>query len=335
MARKYSRADYLALKRSQIPASLAQIKGMRFDSEEDASVFFARELDHVKSKTYDKLYPQFTVLNNIPRTSDANPGAETITFYSYDKTGLAEIISNYATDLPRADVKGKPTTVQIKSLGASYGYNVQEMRASRLAGKGLDARKAEAARFAMDYATNRIALVGDKENGLMGLLSDWNDIPVFILPAGASGKTDFKSKTADEILADFTAFVMFTARVTNDVEKPDSAMIASEVYYDLATRRIPDTDTTILKFLLDNQPYIKKIIPAPELQADNVDVNSYGKNLLVLYTDDPDKMAFEEPMPFYQHPAQNKNLEVEVPCESRVAGLMLYYPLSALIVAGV
>ena len=42
-----------------------------------------------------------------------------------------------------------------------------------------------------------------------------------------------------------------------------------------------------MKFLLDNQPYIKKIIPAPELQADNVDVNSYGKNLLVLYTDDP------------------------------------------------
>ena len=66
-----------------------------------------------------------------------------------------------------------------------------------------------------------------------------------------------------------------------------------------------------------------------------MDVNSYCKNLLVLYTDDPDKMAFEEPMPFYQHPAQNKNLEVEVPCESRVAGLMLYYPLSALIVAGV
>lgn len=335
MARNYSRGDLLALKRSQIPASLAQIKGMRFDSEEDASVFFARELDHVKTKTYDKQYPQFTVLNNLPRTSDANPGAETITYYSYDKTGMAQIISNYATDLPRADVKGKPTTIPIKSLGASYGYNVQEMRASRLAGKGLDARKAEAARFAMDYATNRIALIGDKETGMMGLLSDDNDIPLFVLPNGAAGKPDFKSKTADEILADFTAFVMFTARITNDVEKPDSAMIASEVYYDLATRRIPDTDTTVLKFLLDNQPYIKKIIPAAELQADNTDVNSYGKNLLVLYTDDPDKMAFEEPMPFYQHPAQNKNLEIEVPCESRVAGLMLYYPLSALIVAGV
>lgn len=335
MTRNYSRGDLLALRRSQIPASLAQIKGMRFDSEEDASVFFARELDHVKAKTYDKLYPQFTVLNNLPRTSDANPGAETITFYSYDKTGMAQIISNYATDLPRADVKGKPATIPIKSLGASYGYNVQEMRASRLTGKGLDARKAEAARFAMDYATNRIALIGDKETGMMGLLSDDNDIPLFVLPNGASGKPDFKSKTADEILADFTAFVMFTARITNDVEKPDSAMIASEVYYDLATRRIPDTDKTVLKFLLENQPYIKKIIPAAELQADNTDVNSYGKNLLVLYTDDPDKVAFEEPMPFYQHPAQNKNLEIEVPCESRVAGLMLYYPLSALIVAGV
>ena len=37
----------------------------------------------------------------------------------------------------------------------------------------------------------------------------------------------------------------------------------------------------------------------------------------------------------YQHRRNHKNLEVEVPCESRVAGLMLYYPLSALIVAGV
>lgn len=335
MAKKYSRADYLALKRSQIPAGLAAMKEMRFDSEEDATVFFARELDHIKTKTYDKQYPRFTVLNNIPRTSEANPGAETITYYGYDKTGIAVIIANYATDLPRADVKGTPTTVPIKSLGDSYGYNVQEMRASRMTGKGLDAKKAESARFAMEYATNKIALIGDEESGMMGLLSDWNDIPVFSLENGASGKADFKSKTPDEILADFTACVMFTARITNDVEQPDSVMIASEVYYDLATRRIPDTGITVLKFLLDNQPYIKKIIPAPELMAGNTDINSYGKNLMIFYTDDPDKMAFEEPMPFYQHPAQSKNLEIEVPCESRVAGMMIYYPFSALIVPGI
>ena len=101
-------------------------------------------------------------------SSEVDPGAETVTYYSYDKTGLAKIISNYATDLPRADVKGKPTTAIIKSLGDSYGYSIQEMRASRMAGKSLDTRKAESARYQIDYLNNKIAWNGDAETGLKG-----------------------------------------------------------------------------------------------------------------------------------------------------------------------
>ena len=84
---------------------------------------------------------------------------------------MAKIISNYATDLPRADVKGKPTTAIIKSLGDSYGYSIQEMRASAMAGKSLDARKAESARYQIDYLNNKIAWNGDAETGLRGVLS--------------------------------------------------------------------------------------------------------------------------------------------------------------------
>ena len=332
----YDSAEMRTLKQSAIPAAIMASEGTRFDSAEDASVFFARELDHVKAQSYDVEYPELTALHLFPQTSEADPGAETITYYTYDKTGLAKIIDNYSTDLPRADVTGKPSFAKIKSIGDSYGYSAQEMRASRLAGKSLDARKGESARYQIDALTNKIAWCGDEESGLMGVLSEGQNIPMYAITAGKdSNKTSWLEKTADEILADVNGMARQVAKITKNVERPDTLCVPADVFMDISTRRIPDTDTTILKFLLDNQPYIKKIIPAPELQADNVDVNSYGKNLLVLYTDDPDKMAFEEPMPFYQHPAQNKNLEVEVPCESRVAGLMLYYPLSALIVAGV
>ena len=54
MARKhetYDLADYAALLRSGLPAQLADTPEMRFDGEEDASLYFARELDHVKAKT--------------------------------------------------------------------------------------------------------------------------------------------------------------------------------------------------------------------------------------------------------------------------------------------
>ena len=110
-----------------------------------------------------------------------NEGAETTTYYSYDVTGMAEIINNYATDLPRVDIKGESHTAHIKSIGDSYGYNVQEMRASRLAGKSLDARKGAAARRASDYAVNKIAWSGDKKHGLIGVFSEDNDIPLYTL----------------------------------------------------------------------------------------------------------------------------------------------------------
>ena len=127
----YDPADLEALRASNITPALAGVRGCRFDSAEDASVFFARELDYIKSKSYDKVYPEFTALNHFPITHEVPEGAETVTYYSYEKTGMAEIISNYATDLPRADVKGEPTTAMVKSIGNSYGYSVQDMQIGR------------------------------------------------------------------------------------------------------------------------------------------------------------------------------------------------------------
>ncbi len=100
----YNVEDFHALLASQIPATLAGTKSMRFDSAEDASVFFARELDYVKSKTYDVVYPEFNALKLFAVSSDVDIGAETLTYYSYEKTGFAKIIQNYATDLPSITV---------------------------------------------------------------------------------------------------------------------------------------------------------------------------------------------------------------------------------------
>ncbi len=49
--------DYSALKGSPLVKGLAGSEQLRFDSVESATVFFARELDQVKTKTYDKQYP--------------------------------------------------------------------------------------------------------------------------------------------------------------------------------------------------------------------------------------------------------------------------------------
>ena len=338
---RYDQQDYEALLASNIPASIAAVPSMNFDDAEAASIFFSRELDYVKSQSYDVEYPEFTALKLFPMSSEVDPGAETVTYYSYDKVGLAKIISNYATDLPRADVKGKPTTAIIKSIGDSYGYSVQEMRASRMAGKNLDVRKAESARYQIDYLCNKIAWNGDKETGLKGVLSEGNDVPLYVLANGASGKTTWADKTADEILADLTGMQKQMATVTKKVEKADTLALPSYAYIELANKRIESTATTLLKYIQDNLPDIKEIVSCPELDGDSVETNPYaktdgtGKGVALFFKNDARKLTIETPLSFMQYPAQTQGLEVVVPCEARIAGAMIYYPMSMLIAVGV
>lgn len=337
---RYDQNDYDALLASSIPASLVGVRSMNFDDAEAASVFFARELDFVKSQSYDVEYPEFTALSLFPMSSEVDPGAETVTYYSYDKTGLAKIISNYGTDLPRADVKGKPTTAIIKSLGDSYGYSIQEMRASRMAGKSLDTRKAESARYQIDYLNNKIAWNGDAETGLKGVLSTDNDVPLYTVANGAKGTTSWADKTEDEILADITGMLKQMATVTKKVEKPDTLALSSDAYIEIQNKRIEGTATTVLKYIQDNIPDIKQIVSCPELDADSVETNPYaaasdGKAVALLFKNDSRKLSIENPLPFMQYPIQTQGLEVVVPCEARTAGAMIYYPMSLLIAVGV
>ena len=350
MAKKHTHYDATearTLRNSAIPAAIMASAGTRFDSADDASVFFARELDYVKSQSYDVEYPELTALSLFPISNEADPGAETITYYTYDKQGLAKIIDNYSTDLPRADVNGKPSYAMVKSLGASYGYSAQEMRASRLAGKSLDTRKAEAARYQIDNLTNKIAWSGDADSGLLGVLSNGQNIPYYVIPTGGtSNKTKWTEKTADEILDDINGMAKQVAKTTKNVERPDTLCVPAEVYMDISTRRLPNTTASVLSYILDHAPYIKEVVSVSELESDSADTNPYaegapgvesnaGVGVAFLFKNDARKLTLENPMPYYQYPVQVRNLETIVPCEARTAGVIVYYPMSALIAVGV
>jgi len=87
-------------------ADLRAIEGSgRLDTNE--SIFFARQLEYIKGKTYDIKRPQLNALKLIPVSTETPEGASTITYRQYDTVGMAKVIANYSNDLPRADVKGK------------------------------------------------------------------------------------------------------------------------------------------------------------------------------------------------------------------------------------
>ena len=313
--------------------------GLRLDAADNAGIFFAKQLAYVKSKAYDKEFPELTGLKLFPQTSEVDEGAMYMEYYSYEPVGFADIIANYASDLPRVDVKGTPHRAEIVGIGNSYGYNVQELRACRrnaLLGtmKPLDAARAEAARRAYDSKINHLIWHGDEKTGISGVLSSGNNIPIYTLTNGAGGKADWASKTADEIAADVAGMLNYIDTLTQGVEHPDSWAMPNDLYTSLNLRRIDGTGESVLSYIKNHTPQIVNWEVAGELSKSNTDYNSTGKNIGLLYTKDAEKMAHEVPLAFLQHAPQERNLEMVINCEGRDAGMVIPYPLSACLVYG-
>lgn len=288
------------------------------------TLFFERELEHRKAQTYDVIRAPLKAFELIPVSTEAGAGAESIVYEQYDATGMAKIIANYGDDLPRADVKGKEFVARVKSVGASYGYSLQEIRAAQMAGKSLEQRKANATARSHRELWNRTAFFGDAEHGIPGWLTNSN-VPSAPVVAGASTDTEWSTKTAAEILKDMNDAANGIVDLTNGAEIPDTIVLPIEQYSLIAsTPAGTGTDTTILEYFLRNNPYINSVEWANELKgAFAGDTDGF-----IVYRRDPDAMEFEMPVSFEQLPVQERGLEFMVPTHSRIAGTVIRYPLS-------
>ena len=292
------------------------------DAADSESVFFAQQLEYIKSKTYDEKLANLNAAKLFPVSTEADAGAESISYESY---GMAKLIASYADDLPRADVKGTKVTVDIFSAGTSYGYSTQDIRAAKMKGLPLNARRALSARRANDTLINKIAFKGDKDGKIVGILDNPNITTAVVKADGTSNSTKWADKTPAQILRDLNDAVSGIVDLTNGVEIPDTIVLPIKQYNYIANTIVPDTSgESILTNFKKNNQYIKNVVSAVEMKG----AGSGGEDVGLIYRKDIDAVSLEIPMAFTQYAPQARNLEFVVPCESRTAGVIVYYPLS-------
>jgi len=303
------------------------------------TAFLARQLEQIKARQYDVKRPPLKAFDLMPISSEINPGAETITYRQYDKTGIAKIIAGFADDLPRADVLAKEFVGRVRSVGDAYGYSTQELRAAQFSNANLTGMKRSAAERAMDERLNKIAWYGDSEYNLPGLLTA-ADVPTGTAADNAGGtSTNWADKTPDEIAQDISDAVTDIIDTTNGVEVPDSIVMDVASYRYLSTTRIGSSgDLTTLEFVQKANPEITNWNWANELDAAKRTANgvdAFTDGVFWVYRYDPMAFTWEIPMMFLEHPFEQRNLEYVINCESRTGGLLIYYPLSMKIVDGI
>jgi len=291
----------------------------------DSAVFFARELTAIKARSYDVQYAELKYRQVFPVSNEADPGAETILFYTYDKSGMAKIVTNYADDIPLSGVSGKETPIKVHSSTIGFILSTQELRAAAMAGKSLRDMKMNNAVRGHEELFNEIAFFGSDPYGLLGLFNNPN-VAIGNVPNGAGGFPEWVTKTADEILEDMFSITDEQWSDTLMIEQPDTLLLPPFQYkYIMRTPRSTVSDTTIAQFFVANSEFISsmdQIIPVNECTG----AGSGGADVMVAYRRSPDKMQLEIPMELQWLSEQRKNLALQIPGEGRIAGLNIYYP---------
>lgn len=306
--------------------TLRQLKQRNFDNlDASENAFLRQQLEYVKTQMYNRKYPNLRARSFIPVATDVPSEKSTVTYKSYSQVGMAQLLASYADDLPRSDVFAEETSIQVKPIGAAYGYDLIEIRQSQAAGVDLENKKAAAARRSVEILIDRILAVGDSATGLKGLLNQSNTL-TFTVPNGGGGVATWANKTASEIIADMVNICEYVATQTNEVEAVDTLLLPRTQFTQISTTRANDnagSDLTILEYFRRNYP---GVTVASWLRLAAAGANSTDR--MVAYHRDPDYLQAIIPQEFEQMPAQEKGLNFEVPCHARIGGVIAYYPMS-------
>lgn len=294
------------------------------------SIFFTRELETIRARTYDVQFEEPKLFNIIPKSMEGDPLATDITHRSYTRVGMAKMGgTEYATDFPRVDVYGVETTVKVKPVHSGYGYNKDEIARAAKVGRPLEAMRASAARKAIEMKLDEIARSGEATTGLKGLYNA-SGVSDYTIPDGTGGKSDWAHKTADEILADLYGAVNYVLTSTNGIEVPDTMALPMGEYLRISQKKIA-TDSegaTVLNYFLKNTPYIKNIIWLPGLDTAGGSGSWDGTQMGLVWKNSADKLVFDLPMPFNQEDLLQDGLNYSVPCRAKTAGVTVFYPKS-------
>jgi hypothetical protein len=130
-----------------------------------------------------------------------------------------KFLANYEGRAPRVEVEGKEATAYVKSIGDGFDYSIQDIRAAVKAGVPLDQMKAVIAKRAIDEKLNTIAMLGDAEQNMLGLLNQTGTLTYTVPNDGTGATTTWSTKTGAQMARDVIGLIDAIPAGTAEVER--------------------------------------------------------------------------------------------------------------------
>lgn len=310
---------------SQVLRTLEDI-GIRLDANESGA--FLRELENVSARITETVFDKFRGAEFVPIDTSIDPADLFHTWSRFTAVGIAKVIGNYAKDLPNIEEYGEQTSSPIVSLGASYRYTKQDIRASRKLGRPIEMRKAKICREAIERLIDDMIAFGKAANNIQGFL---NATGVPLLAAGYNGDWDDPGTTGQMILADLQMMEALVWTQSRQQHEPNAMLFGTNSYMALNKPYSEFIGDSVKSVFLRGALFIKTIDPWVKL--DLADAQGNGERAVV-YEKSDENMYQINPIVFEASPPQADNLDFKVPCEARHGGVVVRRPLSMLYVDG-
>lgn len=288
------------------------------------------QVSHIEPQVYRVQYPDVDYAALVPVDTAASPWVKSVTYFSMDKRGAAQWISGNGKDVPVVGLDTEKFETGVYTAGIGYNFGFEEVNQARLLGIPLESEKAMAARRASEEFIYRVATAGDTEKGFDGIFN-YTGVPAVTVAADGTGSsTLWADKTPDQILRDVNDLLAGVYTATNTVQLADTLLLPHERWNSIASKRLTDTNMTILEFLRQNNVYTAQTGRGLTIRGlrglDNPTGASPASARMIAYRRDPQVLKLHLPMPHMFLPVQIEGLQFTVPGAFRLGGLDVRLP---------
>lgn len=307
-------------------------KNLQTALDSNQSIFFARQLELILSRTFDIEYPEIKYASLFPVSFEGDLGVDTITYRQYDTVGMSKVIANYADDPEKIGIFGKEFTTRVRDIGNSFDYSIKDIARAEREGKNLRQDKSNYSREATERKFNNICFFGDDDYSLTGLLNNDN-IPRESAPADGTGASPlWVNKSAELILRDLDNLINTIISDTKGIEIPNTLILPIEKLQIMNQKYTGiENNSTVMTRFMSSHPYITRIEWVQELKG----AGTGGVDVAIAYNSNPSKLEFHIPQPWMAMEPQVKNYAYEVPTIASSGGLIVFKPLSINILEGI
>lgn len=229
---------------------------INFHDAQQALGFITPQLLRINTEIDMQVYPSFDYSRLMFVNTDGDMWDLGSVFYSGDIAGAAQFLSGKGFDMPFADISATQHLQANHLAGIGYEWSLQELQRAARLGRNLGNDKAMAARTVAEAFVYGIAMRGNTEKGLTGLVNDANVPAANVANDGTGPSRLWSAKTPTLINRDVNEALNAPFNATLETQRANTLLLpTTRLQYLASTQMSAGSDTTILSFIKANNSY--------------------------------------------------------------------------------